>query len=282
MELAAATAPLVVPPAAAPAYPTLGESWGILGWYLLVTLVVGGAFYAVLSTATAVPKHLLVLGSTVVANFALLFFLRWKAGARWQPWQLGGQAPWWLYAALPVVVVASIVVLSLLSYLHLPNSTSKLFEGVSRTPAVAVVLGGVAAPVLEELLFRGVVLNGLLARYRPWVAIGQSALLFGVFHLNPAQSVSAGLLGLLVGWLYYRTRSLAVCIGLHALNNTLAFVAMRYAPAAWQKDSLAEGFGSNGAYAGAVLAAVAVLAALLWAVQRATAPPAPAPAPETA
>ncbi|MDQ2793340.1 MAG: CPBP family intramembrane metalloprotease [Bacteroidota bacterium] len=105
-------------------------------------------------------------------------------------------------------------------------------------------------------------LNGLLRNQRPWVAIGQSALLFGLIHFNPAQSVRAALLGLLLGWLYYRTRSLGLCIGLHALNNSLGFAALHWAPAAWQHaDTMAELFPSAGYYAGALLLSAAGLAA---------------------
>lgn len=273
---AAPEAPVAAPKRPVLAYPTLGESWGILGWYLLVSLVAGGLCYAALSV-THWPRAQRIMVAATVANAALLAFLRWKAGARWQPWQLLGQARPWLLVALPAVVVANILVLSLLSFLHLPNTAGSLFEEVSRTPAVALLLGAGAAAVLEELLFRGVILNGLLQHQRPWVAIGQSALLFGLIHFNPAQSVSAGLFGLLLGWLYYRTRSLGVCMAIHALNNSVAFIAMRWAPAAWQKDSLVEGFGSAWAYAGAVGLSALVLAAVLWRVRQTTTPPAWAP-----
>ena len=49
---------------------------------------------------------------------------------------------------------------------------------------VAITLLG---PILEELLFRGGATKALLERYSPRKAIFLSALLFGVFHLNPAQ-----------------------------------------------------------------------------------------------
>ncbi|AWM31501.1 CPBP family intramembrane glutamic endopeptidase [Hymenobacter nivis] len=261
----------------APAYPILAESWGILGWYVLATLVVGSGGYALLNTATSWPRAQSILVASMVANGALLAFLRWKAGPRWQSWQLRGQARPWLFAALPAVAMASILVRSLLGFLHLPSTSGSIFQEISRTPAVALLLGAGGAAVLEEILFRGVILNGLLQNRRPWVAIAQSALLFSLFHLNPAQSVSAGLFGLLLGWLYYRTRSLGVCMAVHALNNSVAFVALRWAPAAWQKDPLLEDFGSGWAYAGAVGLSALVLAAVLWWVQRTTSPPVWAP-----
>ncbi|MDB5262406.1 MAG: Abortive infection protein [Adhaeribacter sp.] len=79
-------------------------------------------------------------------------------------------------------------------------------------------------PVYEELLFRGVVLGGLLKRYSPLVAIGISAILFAVLHLTLSGPL---MFGLFVGWIYYRTRNLLYCIIIHSFINALAF-AGRY------------------------------------------------------
>jgi len=80
----------------------------------------------------------------------------------------------------------------------------------------------VAAPVLEEILMRGIILDGFLKRYSPVVAIFWSALIFALFHLNIWQGVSAFSFGLLVGWLYWRSGSLLLCMILHAFGNGLA------------------------------------------------------------
>ncbi|HEX8330308.1 MAG TPA: CPBP family intramembrane glutamic endopeptidase [Hymenobacter sp.] len=254
-----------------PAYPTLGESWAIVGWYLLATLVAGGASYLLLAATTALPRVQQLLLAAAAANVALLAFLRWKAGTRRQSWEFLGQARAWHFAALPAVVVAGQLLLSLLHYLHLPDTTGAKFQELSNSLVAALLLGAVAAPVLEELLFRGLVLNGLLRNCPPWAAIGQSALLFGLIHFNPAQSMSAGMLGLLLGWLYYRTRSLGLCVVLHAVNNGLGLAAMHLATPAIQKaESMADVFGSSGQYIGSLLVSAVVLAGYLWGVQRTT------------
>ena len=77
-------------------------------------------------------------------------------------------------------------------------------------------------PIVEELLFRGTVTKLLLSRYKPWVAIVLSGLLFGIYHMNPVQIVAASFSGFFLGWLYYRTRSLVPCIVVHILNNSLS------------------------------------------------------------
>src|SRR5262245_19593322 len=60
----------------------------------------------------------------------------------------------------------------------------------------------IVAPVAEELLFRGIILRGLLSRFRPFSAILLSSLLFAAVHLNPWQLVSATVLGMAFGWFY--------------------------------------------------------------------------------
>lgn len=75
----------------------------------------------------------------------------------------------------------------------------------------------VAAPIVEELLFRGAILQTL----RPFgkrFAIVFSALLFGLFHKNLIQAPSAFLVGLILGYVAVE-HSLVWCIVLHFLNN---------------------------------------------------------------
>jgi membrane protease YdiL (CAAX protease family) len=254
-----------------PAYPTIAESWGILGWFLLSIFVVGVPVY-LLSKVLGLPQNLSTPAMTIAITTGLLVFLRWKAGKRWQPLQLMGQENLWLYGALPVLVLAVQMVLSVLDFLHLPNWVETDFQKLMQNPLAAAFFIVVAAPVLEELLFRGVILRGLLKSQRPWVAIGQSALLFGVFHFNPAQSLSAGLMGLLLGWLYYRTRSLWVCMAVHALNNAGAFLIMWLGPASWATLSAADLFGSMWLYAGVLVFSLLVLGALLWRIHYSTSP----------
>jgi membrane protease YdiL (CAAX protease family) len=82
----------------------------------------------------------------------------------------------------------------------------------------------VMAAVTEEVLFRGMILRGLLARMEPVRAVGISAGLFAVMHLNPWQMPTAFLIGLVLGWVYLRTRSLALCIIGHGFNNAICLL----------------------------------------------------------
>jgi len=91
----------------------------------------------------------------------------------------------------------------------------------------------IVAPLTEEILFRGQFLRGFLDRYPAGVAIGLSAALFSVMHMNPVQAPATFLLGILAGWLYYRTRSVWPAIAAHFVNN--AFPALALASGASQQ-----------------------------------------------
>lgn len=80
------------------------------------------------------------------------------------------------------------------------------------------------APIFEEILFRGIILKGMLNHgINPIIAIVVSAIIFGFAHMNPWQFIGAGTLGAIFGFVYYRTKSLFLPILLHALNNSLSF-----------------------------------------------------------
>lgn len=99
----------------------------------------------------------------------------------------------------------------------------------------AVVLVCLIAPIVEEMLFRGVILRGFLRQYPPGVAIVHSSAVFGMAHLNVYQFMLAFLLGLLLGKLYERTRSLLPGMLVHGFYNTgVVVLAYRSEPDSWQ------------------------------------------------
>jgi membrane protease YdiL (CAAX protease family) len=88
-------------------------------------------------------------------------------------------------------------------------------------------------PIYEELIFRGLVLGGLLKYYSPSRAIGISSALFGLWHLKNIfylgpehlafQMLYAALfLGPLLGYITWRTKTVWPAVILHYLNNLLA------------------------------------------------------------
>ncbi len=86
----------------------------------------------------------------------------------------------------------------------------------------------VIAPVVEELIFRGLILQGFRRNYNAFVAVFMSALLFALFHLNPWQFPATFVLGLLLGWIVVRTNSIILSIIGHSINNLLVLLYITY------------------------------------------------------
>lgn len=130
----------------------------------------------------------------------------------------------------------------------------------------AVVAICVLAPVLEEMLFRGVILRSFLQQYSRWQAIVSSALLFGFAHLNLYQLAVGLIVGVVLGWLYERTHSLIPCIALHgAYNSGIAFLYWS-APAA--SENVLGGTASSTWILSLIVAAAGSLALNLMLRQR--------------
>jgi len=82
------------------------------------------------------------------------------------------------------------------------------------------------APIAEEFFFRGFFFTALRNRFGPWPAALATGVVFGAVHAGSAPAgylVPLGFLGVVLCLVYWQTGSLYPCIGLHALNNAIAF-----------------------------------------------------------
>lgn len=86
-------------------------------------------------------------------------------------------------------------------------------------PLLSVVIVG---PIVEELLFRGILFHYLEKVNTGWFPIIISGILFGLWHMEPVQVVYTTLMGIALGLIYAKTRNLKVTISLHMLNNFLS------------------------------------------------------------
>lgn len=109
----------------------------------------------------------------------------------------------------------------------MPENISQAFETMSLDPIYLLLTICIFAPLVEEFIYRGLFLNGLLKKYPPKVAIVLSALIFAIAHRNIPQGINAFLLGLLLATVYYKTHCLYICIFMHFINNFCAqFIAL--------------------------------------------------------
>ena len=212
--------------------------------YLLVTT--GDLDKVALTQMIMIPAQL--------AGQIMMGIYLWKAG------YISKKKATWLPVSAPYLVCSAIAILtcgfavsSLMSLLDwIPNIMEQSFDilqsGWGGILAIAII-----GPVLEELLFRGAITKALLQQYSPTKAILLSALLFGVFHINPAQILPAFLIGILFAWTYYKTASLIPCILMHILNNSLSvFLSTKY-PEAEKINHVHHAGNSSGIVDGAAL-----------------------------
>jgi uncharacterized protein len=94
--------------------------------------------------------------------------------------------------------------------------------------ALSLLLLAVLAPLVEELVFRGLLYGWLAGRWGKNVGWIVSSLAFAAAHAEPAHIILVFPLGLLFGWLRQRTDSLLPSLVAHIANNSLALVAAAY------------------------------------------------------
>lgn len=109
------------------------------------------------------------------------------------------------------------------------SSMQEQFSAMSAPFVPQLVMTCILAPVLEEMLFRGIILRSFLRQYERRYAILGSAVVFGFAHGNIYQLVYATLFGVCAGWLYERTRSLVPGIALHIGVNSAGLLWLTYA-----------------------------------------------------
>jgi len=124
--------------------------------------------------------------------------------------------------ALPLVGVLNALVLGIIRLIFGKNlPVTQLDIPDIPTLLVAILIVGVFAAVCEEVMFRGLISKS----YEKLGAVGSIALtsiLFGILHRDIQKTVSTILLGALIGFIVYRTKSLFAGILAHFTNNTIA------------------------------------------------------------
>lgn len=146
-------------------------------------------------------------------------------------------APWFtLFWVVCLTIGAAIPLTAALDAtgLQLPEIYKQMFKGMMHNDFGFIAIG-VLVPIAEEMVFRGAILRRLLdltGYEKRWIAIITSAALFGLIHGNMLQGLNAFALGLLLGWMYVRTRSIVPGVVMHFTNNSLSYIMYRMYPGA--------------------------------------------------
>ena len=173
--------------------------------------------------------------NTAIDSFFGIDFLRKKPG----------KAVLWCYLLAAAMIVPSLQLQELLPKME--NLVEEELNQMANTP-IGILTIILFAPIFEELVFRASILRFLLFLCRkikgnPWIAIILAAILFAAAHMNPAQIIHPLLMGTLLGWIYYRTKSVLPGILIHSVNNTLALLTYWICPD--EDATLVDLFGSQ-------------------------------------
>lgn len=194
----------------------------------------GEGYQATLQAASTGGNAILTaLVSVFSSVITLVIFLKTK----WTPLTRGYllSKPWGTLLWVALFSLGTIIPLSFLYEqlgIEMDENTQQIITSMMKEPWGYVAVG-ILAPLAEEVVFRGAILRtllGIMSKKNHWVAIMISAAIFGIVHANLAQFINALLMGLLLGWMYYRTGSLVPGILLHWINNTMAYVLTNIMP----------------------------------------------------
>lgn len=122
-----------------------------------------------------------------------------------------------------ILIIASGVVIEPLLELF-PPKWFNMLSGYMGSGIWAIMTAVLAAPILEELLFRGVIQRSITMKYGGLTGVVVAAAIFGIIHFNPVQVVNAFVVGLILGFIYYKTNSLISVMIIHAVNNAMAYL----------------------------------------------------------
>ena len=175
-------------------------------------------------------QMLYTVGSFACTAIALVVMLNIGKRSNYQPMYKGFRAPFlapfMIISTVAINFVAAQVNFSIITMFapDLFNSAAAEVTYAQMSPlemALLFISTAILPGILEEFVFRGLMLTNLTPYGRGTAILG-SALLFGLMHMNPQQFFYTTMMGIILGYVYVRTRSIWICIATHILNNGLA------------------------------------------------------------
>lgn len=182
------------------------------------------ALYVLVSYLMMAGGGLLVLYFSIKSYFPLAAeWFKVKLFDKWILWGLGGYL-----VALPLVVVVSLINQQLWQGQGGSNPLLSLALEAQDWLVLTIFFttASIAAPIFEEIIFRGFLLASL-TRYLPvWAAIVTSSLLFAIAHLSFSEILPLTTLGMVLGFVYTRSRNLLAPMLVHCLWNSGTLISL--------------------------------------------------------
>lgn len=251
--------------------PGLGGMTGLFLLFLLGSLlgsIISGVFVLMMGSSESVMQYSMLIAYPVSFIPPLLYASAksrrnefFDKGYALDSNNFGARGGFAMAVIVSVATLAAAFVCEPVSVMlpDMPETLKKSLELLMDGPLWAALLSvSVFAPLFEEWLCRGLVLRGLMKHMNPTGAILVSAAFFAILHMNPWQAIPAFLLGILFGYVYYRTGSLKLTMLMHCVNNTFSLLLSKI-PGLEDIESFMD-ILSPWAYAGIYVACVLMLA----------------------
>ena len=204
----------------------------ILAFYFIFTSIISGAAqFDVAMLLDNVTRYItsniiVVVLITNVASFAVFLPIWLSTRKRLEPYEnkltvVVGILVFGFFAGYNII---QMVIFGVLDVERFFPSYSEIEDVVtSGSLAMQILSVGLAAPVVEELVFRGILMNRM--KWLPaWASVLIQAMIFGAIHMNWFQSLYAFLAGILLGLVYMKYRSITIAITGHIAFNMASVV----------------------------------------------------------
>ena len=178
-----------------------------------------------------------------------------------------------IWLSIPLIL-GSMTFFNLCSeFIGLPDLMQDTFHGMSRN-VFGIISITIMAPLVEELLFRGAIQGYMLRKgMKPLHAILIASAIFGIVHMNPIQIPFAFAIGMIFGWLYYRTGSVIPGIVGHFINNSIACIQIAASTKEELNTTTIEWLGAGPTYALFALSLAVMIGMFLYLKKRLPAAP---------
>jgi membrane protease YdiL (CAAX protease family) len=206
-------------------YPNLKQTWLLLPIYLGILIVLFVAIVACLLITGKNWKNTDLYGGPLVILWLLLaggytYIQKKKFEPAYNP---SFRTPPLPILLLVIFIIPTFIIsfTGIISWFHV-NAWLQLtgvYQGIFPDNNIKYLVLLIIFPFLEEFIFRGIILDGLLKNRQPRMAIIHAALFVGVLSLSPVISSMMFLVSLFNGWLYYKTQNLSINIFIHFIFN---------------------------------------------------------------
>ncbi|CAL1520683.1 type II CAAX endopeptidase family protein [Chitinophaga sp. MM2321] len=207
------------------AYPNLKQTWLLLPVWLgfAIVTIVFIYFYTSMTGKVWEEQPLFTILISVIWLTAI-FLLAYSQKSKAEPgFKLSAKFPPVQILLLLLLIVPSslIACIGILEWLQVPlwSKLTSYVVGITAPTPITYISYLLIFPVMEEILYRGIILDGLLKSYSPRKAILNNALFIGVLCLDPTLMIVGFLGSLLHGWMYYKTHNISLNIYTRMLFN---------------------------------------------------------------